>query len=97
LNCLLVQRLITLQIIFVVVHFGDVDPVKTFPLRTAGLPLCQALGALIEQNVSIIDKTGLISGLIDPLFMKEHNALKDYGVHMIRKLLSNGLGVHETT
>jgi hypothetical protein len=52
---------------------------------------------LLEQNVGIIDKTGLISGLIDPLFMEEQNVLKDYGVHMIRNLLGNGLGVHETT
>ncbi|KAG9234558.1 heme peroxidase [Amylocarpus encephaloides] len=86
-----------LAVIFVVVFFGDVDKAKTFPLRTAALPLTQALGALVEQNVSIISKTGLISGLIDPLFMEEQNALKDYGVHMIRHLLKGGLGVHETT
>lgn len=29
--------------------------------------------------------------------MQESNALKDYGVHMIRQLLASGLGVHETT
>jgi linoleate 10R-lipoxygenase len=81
---------------FVVIFFEDVDPAKTFPLRTAGLPLTQGLGALVEQNVSIISNTGLIAGNTDPL-MKEHNALTEYGVHMIRNLLKGGLGVHETT
>ena len=85
-----------LAVIFIVIFFGDVDPTKTFALRTAGLPLTQSLGALVEQNVGIVSKTGLISGLIDPLF-QEHTALKDYGVHMIRHLLKKGLGVHETT
>jgi linoleate 10R-lipoxygenase len=78
-----------------VIFFGDVDPAKTFPLRAAGLPLTQGLGKLVEMNVDIIDKTGMISGLVDPLF-EENNALKDYGIHMIRHLLKAGLGVHET-
>ena len=85
-----------LAVIFIVIFFGDVDPAQTFALRTAGLPLTQSLGALVEQNINIISKTGLISGLVDPL-MAEHTALKDYGVHMIRHLLKGGLGVHETT
>lgn len=85
-----------LAVIFVVIFFGDVDPAKTFPLRAAGLPLTRALGQLVEKNVSVISKTGFISGLIDSK-MEEHNALKDYGVHMVRHLLKGGLGVHETT
>ena len=87
--------LIPSQVIFIVIFFGDVDPAKTFPLRVAGLPLTQGLGKLVEMNVDIINKTGMISGLIDPLF-EEHNALKDYGIHMVRHLLKGGLGVHET-
>ena len=67
-----------------------------FPLRVAGLPLTQDLGQLVEQNVSIISKTSLISGIVDPLF-QEQNDLKEYGIHMVRNLLKKGLGVHETT
>lgn len=61
-----------------------------------GLPLTQDLGQLVEQNVTIISKTSMISGIIDPLFQGQ-NALKDYGIHMVRNLLKKGLGVHETT
>ncbi|TAQ87459.1 hypothetical protein B7494_g4210, partial [Chlorociboria aeruginascens] len=85
-----------MAIIFIVIFFGDVDPTKTFPLRTACLPLCQGLGTLVEQNVNVISKTGLIAGIVDPL-MEENTALRDYGVHMIRNLLKTGLGVHEVT
>jgi linoleate 10R-lipoxygenase len=75
-----------------------VDPVKTFPLRVAGLPVTQDLGQLVEQNVGFISKTNvpLVSGLVDSM-MEEKNALKNYGVHMVRQLLKSGLGVHETT
>lgn len=84
-----------LAVIFIVIFFGDVDPAKTFPLRAAGLPVTQDLGQLVEQNVSFISKTSLVSGIVDT-FMEENNALKDYGVHMVRHLLKTGLGVHET-
>lgn len=83
-----------LAIIFVVIFFGAVDPATTFPLRQAALPLIQQLGQLVEANVSAISKTGLISGIVDPMF-QAHNALKDYGIHMVRNLLKTGLGVHE--
>ena len=66
----------------------------TFPLRTAGLPLTQALGKLVEMNVNVIAKSRLLSGIVDPLF-EEHNALKDYGIHMVRQLLAGNPDVHE--
>lgn len=84
-----------LAVIFIVIFFGDVDPAKTFSLRVAGLPVAQDLGSLVEQNVNFISKTSLVSGIVDT-FMEEQNALKDYGVHMVRHLLKTGLGVHET-
>ncbi|KAF5869761.1 putative fatty acid oxygenase protein [Botrytis fragariae] len=84
-----------LAVIFIVIFFGDVDPAKTFALRAAGLPVTQDLGQLVEQNVNFISKTSLVSGIVDT-FMEENNALKDYGVHMVRHLLKAGLGVHET-
>lgn len=85
-----------LAIIFVVIFFGAVDPAKTYPLRCAGLPLTQQLGALVEKIVDGISKTGFISQVVDPL-REENNPLRTYGVHMIRRLLDGGLGVHETT
>ncbi|KAK6604717.1 Linoleate 10R-lipoxygenase [Botrytis cinerea] len=73
----------------------DNPKAKTFSLRAAGLPVTQDLGQLVEQNVNFISKTSLVSGIVDT-FMEENNALKDYGVHMVRHLLKAGLGVHET-
>jgi hypothetical protein len=83
-----------LAVIFVTI-FLDFDSSKTFALRKAGLEVTQALGQLVEAQVNIISKTKLISTLTDR-FMEADHALKDYGVHMVRKLLEAGLGVHET-
>ena len=84
-----------LAVLFVGIFF-DLDPVKSFPLRMAARAVTQQLGKLVELNVNSINMTGWISGVVDGL-REENNALKDYGVHMIRQLLKSGLSVSEVT
>ena len=76
--------------------FFDFDPQKSFPLRHAARALAKQLGKLIEINVKATNATGFISGIVDS-FRENHNALREYGVHMVRKLLESGLGVEEIT
>lgn len=82
-----------LAIMFVAIFF-DLAPTKSFPLRLAAQAIGQSLGKLIEANVKSVAMTGLVSGLVDGL-METKTALKDYGIHMIRRLLESGLGVKE--
>lgn len=84
-----------MSVIFACIFF-DMDPAKSFPLRRAAHAAAQQLGQVVEANVKSVGATGLLSGIIDGL-RENHNALKDYGVHMIRRLLESGLDVTETT
>ena len=84
-----------LAVIFVCIFF-DLDPAKSFPLRLAARDLTQQLGKLIEANVKAVNMTGWVASLVDG--RRENNSpLKDYGVHMVRRLLESGLGVEEIT
>ena len=82
-----------IAIIFIAI-FSDVEPAKSFPLRHAGQAFSRLLGKLIEANVKLTGATGLLSGIVDG-FRENQNALRTYGVHMIRKLLDSGLSNHE--
>ena len=82
-----------LAIIFVCIFF-DLDPAKSFPLRLAARAVGQSLGKLIEANVKATTMTGWIAGMVDG-YSQNQNALTDYGVHMIRRLLDSGLGAKE--
>ena len=82
-----------LAVTFVAIFF-DFDPAKSFTLRHTAKAVMQQLGKLVELNVKSVSMTGFISTFADK--MRENNsALKDYGVHMVRKLLESGLGVYE--
>lgn len=82
-----------LALIFVFIFF-DVDPGKTFPLALGAHEVTQQLGKLIETNVKFVSKTGWLSGITDKLH-QQHGPLADYGVHMVRKLLSFGMSVED--
>ena len=82
-----------LAIVFVAIFF-DFEPTKSFPLRHAGRAFGQLLGKLIEANVKLTAGTGIVSGLVDG-WRENQNALKTYGVHMVRKLLESGLSQYE--
>ena len=81
------------SIIFIAIFF-DFEPTKSFPLRHAGKAFSQMLGKLIEADVKLTGATGLVSGLVDG-WRENQNALKSYGVHMVRKLLESGLSHYE--
>jgi len=81
------------SVIFVAIFF-DFDPASSFPLHQAAKAVTQAIGPLVETNVKLVQDTGFISGIADPI-LQETGALKDYGVHMVRQLLKSGLGAHE--
>ncbi|OJJ51688.1 hypothetical protein ASPZODRAFT_55528 [Penicilliopsis zonata CBS 506.65] len=84
-----------MAVIFTCIFF-DVDPAKSFPLRHAAHAVSQQLGAIIEANVKSIGGSGLISSLMDG-FRRNHNALQEYGVHMVRRLFESGLGASDIT
>lgn len=63
-------------------------------LRTASRKLSSMLGKLIELNVKSVAATGFFSGLIDR-FRENTNSLKDYGIHMIRRLRETGMSEQE--
>ena len=82
-----------IALIFTAIFF-DFEPTKSFPLRHAGRAFSQMLGKLIEGNVKVTAATGLSSGIVDG-FRENHNALKTYGVHMVRKLLDSGMSQYD--
>ena len=82
-----------LAIIYVCIFF-DIDPAKSFPLRMGAKAITQQLGKLVEANVKTVNLTGWIAGIMDGM-TQNHNALTDYGVHMVRRLLESGQGVKE--
>lgn len=67
--------------------FYDADPAKSFPLRQAARTLAQQLGKLVEFNVRCVNTTGFVATILD--HFHTHNALTDYGVHLVRTLLAN--------
>lgn len=76
--------------------FFDLDPVKSFPLRQAARAVAQQLGQIVEGYVKSVKATSFVSALTDR-FRKNKNALSDYGIYMIRRLLDSGLSVSEIT
>ncbi|EFE44257.1 hypothetical protein TRV_00943 [Trichophyton verrucosum HKI 0517] len=80
-------------LIFTTIFF-DLDPAKSFPLRQAARTVAQQLGQIMEARVKAV-KGGILS-----LFSRmgeNKNALAQYGVHMIRRLLDSGLSVEQVT
>nr|KMM65017.1 linoleate diol synthase [Coccidioides posadasii RMSCC 3488] len=73
--------------------FYDVDPTQSFKLRERSRSDSQKLGELVMLNVQAISKTGFIGSIIDKLHGNE--ALANYGVHMIRRLLATQMPIDE--
>jgi linoleate 10R-lipoxygenase len=82
-----------MSVIFAAIFF-DFEPTKSFPLRMVAQKLSTMLGKLIEANVKTVTATSFASTFIDG-FRENHNALADYGIHMIRRLVESGLGPNE--
>ena len=90
------QELYMVLAVLFVASFLDLEPTKSFPLRAAAKCISQQLGKLIEANVRSVSNTVWVASVVDQ-FRQENSALKDYGVHMIRRLLENGSSVSEVT
>ncbi|THC88806.1 hypothetical protein EYZ11_011744 [Aspergillus tanneri] len=76
--------------------FFDVDPSKSFMLRHKAREAAQKLGAVVEANVKKISATSLVSTLFDGFRSNEY-PMREYGIHMVRRLLETGLGPSEIT
>ena len=85
-----------LAVIFTCI-FLDLDPTKSFPLRMGTRAVAQQLGKLVQANVKSVNLTGWVAGIVGGMHTIDHSPLKDYGVHMVRKLLESGLGAEEIT
>lgn len=90
------QELHMVLAVLFVASFLDLEPTKSFPLRAAAKGISQQLGKLIEANVRSVSNTEWVASVVDQ-FRQENSALKDYGVHMIRRLLEHSSSVHEVT
>ncbi|KAE8168156.1 heme peroxidase [Aspergillus tamarii] len=84
-----------MAVIFTAIFF-DVDPSKSFKLRHKAREVAEQLGPLVEANVKAVSSASFLSSLIDGIRTNK-NALSDYGVHMIRRLLDHGLDATEVT
>ena len=85
-----------MAIIFVCIFF-DLDPTKSFPLRLGARSVTKQLGKLVEANVKSINHTGWMAGITDSMRTVDHSPLKEFGVHMVRKLAESGLSAEEIT
>lgn len=68
--------------------FYDADVGKSFELNNAARMVTQQLGKLAMVNVEAIANTGFIASLVGRL--RRHDVLKDFGTHMIQRLLDTG-------
>ncbi|KAF2141807.1 uncharacterized protein K452DRAFT_287766 [Aplosporella prunicola CBS 121167] len=89
------EMYMALAVIFTCIFF-DMDPAKSFPLHRAANAVSKSLGKIIEANVKSVSLTGVISNLADS-YRENESFLKDYGVHMVRRLLDAGLSAEEVT
>ncbi|WEW60823.1 hypothetical protein PRK78_006311 [Emydomyces testavorans] len=73
--------------------FYDADPAQSFKLRELSRSVTQKLGQLVMLNTQVISKTGFIGGIIEKFHGNE--ALADYGIHMIQRLLETKKPIDE--
>ena len=81
--------------------FFDLDPAKAFPLHLAARIVAESLGKTVESTVRAVSASGKIASIfdsaLDAIKKGERMYLKDYGVHMIKRLLKSGLSVEDVT
>jgi hypothetical protein len=81
-----------LAVIFNCIFF-DFDPVKSFPLRQAGMAVTSQLGKLIEANVKSVTGFGL--GGVFAAKPKKDDPLAAYGINLIKGLSKAGLSAYD--
>ncbi|KAK8078122.1 hypothetical protein PG996_004292 [Apiospora saccharicola] len=80
-----------LTLMFVVVFFAAADPAKQMALYAAAKPISESMGRIMEAEVSAAGKSKLLGDLITKVTGQEVD-MKDYGVHVLRKLLERSGG-----
>lgn len=60
----------------------------------AARKISKVLGKLIEANVKTVNATGWVASIADSMHQNKSH-LKDYGVHMVRRLLETGMSPEE--
>ncbi|KAF2005119.1 heme peroxidase [Amniculicola lignicola CBS 123094] len=75
--------------VFALVFF-DVDPASSFPLHIKALKATRTLGEVVEKNVAAISDSGLLSQVMQTIWPHD-SALKNYGKHIIDRLLDSGM------
>ncbi|KAF2184519.1 cytochrome P450 [Zopfia rhizophila CBS 207.26] len=92
------EMYMAISVIFICIFF-DFDVVKSFPLHMAARAVSQSLGKLIEANVKTVNMTDFLASLWDEAMDRRKGGdrmyLKDYGVHMAKRLLESGLSAEE--
>ncbi|KAF8465354.1 heme peroxidase [Kalaharituber pfeilii] len=85
-----------LTLVFVCIFF-DVDPSKSYPLRHATQQLARQFGKLVEIEVKAVDS--IFGALVSGKYFKKRNtsALRNYGIHMIKRLLESGKSAEDVT
>ncbi|KAK3078134.1 hypothetical protein LTS18_008356, partial [Coniosporium uncinatum] len=79
--------------VFICVFF-DLDPGNSFPLRVKAREATQALGQIVVGIVSEIKAGGWVSWAVNQI-APETTSLKQYGRHMIKRLLNSGMDVKQ--
>ncbi|KAJ1708427.1 fatty acid oxygenase PpoC [Aspergillus flavus] len=89
------ETFMSMAVIFTSIFF-DVDKTKSFSLHHAARAVAEQLGHSVENHVKSINSPSFLSGIIGNR-RNDHNALKEYGDQLIKKLLESGLGVSDVT
>ncbi|KAK8107197.1 linoleate diol synthase [Apiospora kogelbergensis] len=75
-----------LTLMFNVVFNAAADPTKQMALYAASKPISEAMGHIMEAEVTAAGKSNLLGDLISKVTGQDVD-MKDYGVHVLRQLL----------
>ncbi|KAL4928492.1 peroxidase/cytochrome P450 family protein [Aspergillus undulatus] len=85
-----------LAVIYTAIFF-DADPTKAYTLRRAADAVSRQLGQHVESHVKSVSSPGFLSRVIDNFRDDEHNAIKELGDQLIKRLSESGLGAFDIT
>jgi hypothetical protein len=63
---------------------------SSFPLHVKARKATQTLGKIVEANVKAIDRSGVLSSVMQHIWPND-SALRSYGIHMIKRLLKTDM------
>lgn len=80
--------------VFICIFF-DADPEHSFSLRQKAREATQQFGSILLAEVEVIRRTGHFSDLVKQYLDPTPSKLRDYGLHMIHRLLESGLSTED--